>query len=583
VLVILVENLGFNTFSCNDSETDDVRSGLQTFCAESVRFTHAYTPSTLSQATVASLLSARYPQDHHVWNNGSSYLSPGFETVSEVGLHHGFRTSFFSGGPPVWRKAGINQGFEVFDESVQPSLRRLYRPELENIRLFLSWRDSEASHSPFLSFLFFPDLQFVDSPTINDLGEVRESSFHSQVEELDESLATLVKEMKQRKIWDSTTIILAGTNGYSPDSRAGELPASNLFSEITHIALLIKPARKNHESPFNWKVDPNVSLVDVGATIFDLIGSPIPSGKISQLPVISLKGLLRDQEPELHWNPERMVLSESGWTHWRQMGEERRFALRNGPLLFFYDQPEKVFNTLADNLEINPVPFFDPRFRQARTEFDSYFRELQYAQWTPPERRMIERANLGRELWRMHALKPEVLISLRLLSRKYPDDQQLRGWRAIWALRRESWSELKEIAAKPTQPIWQYIAERNQGKHPPLQIEDRCFAAFANMAKGGNPPSLRECGSPMLLDLFTAMDERQLPAAKQKAMDGFIRAYLPQLVQERVAQLNYVAGLTWDISIDQPGGPSLVDEILTLPENHKYKLMIQKRVQDASQ
>src|SRR4051812_44820860 len=61
ILVILVENLRFGSFSCGEGSESGRPQGLRAFCDEAVRFTHAYTPSVLSQATIASIITAKYP------------------------------------------------------------------------------------------------------------------------------------------------------------------------------------------------------------------------------------------------------------------------------------------------------------------------------------------------------------------------------------------------------------------------------------------------------------------------------------------------------------------------------------------
>src|ERR1700742_815194 len=50
VLVFVVESLGFSLVPCQSVEFETNPSGLRTLCEESVRFTHAFTPSVMSQA-----------------------------------------------------------------------------------------------------------------------------------------------------------------------------------------------------------------------------------------------------------------------------------------------------------------------------------------------------------------------------------------------------------------------------------------------------------------------------------------------------------------------------------------------------
>jgi len=97
VLVIAVEGLSFETVGCDAEEFE----GLKDFCEESVRFSHAYTPSDMSQASMASLLTGLYPFDHGVRHNGDNFLSARFRTLAEGALARHYRTLFVSGGPPI--------------------------------------------------------------------------------------------------------------------------------------------------------------------------------------------------------------------------------------------------------------------------------------------------------------------------------------------------------------------------------------------------------------------------------------------------------------------------------------------------
>ncbi|MEZ4872846.1 MAG: sulfatase-like hydrolase/transferase [Bdellovibrionales bacterium] len=210
VLVIAVDFLGFNDISCDPNIG---LNGFSDFCEESIRFTHAYTPSTMSNAALASIFTGKYPIEHKVWHNGNTSLSAKIETVPEVALKNKFHTSFISGGPPVWSKSGINQGFEYFNDNVDVELNHFYRPAMDNFKLFLNWLDSDSYKESFFSTIYLADLQFPDITTRNDANEERSRTRDSQLREIDESLSYLIKELKRRNRWNSTYVVLVGLNG----------------------------------------------------------------------------------------------------------------------------------------------------------------------------------------------------------------------------------------------------------------------------------------------------------------------------------------------------------------------------------
>lgn len=243
VLVIAVDTLPSDMITCLD-ETESTNSGFATLCAESVRFTHAYTTSLMSMAALSSVLTSQYPYEIKLTNNGSNFLSNETKTSAEIALDKGYRTSFYSGGAPIFRRSGFAQGFEVFDDNIPVSLTESYRPISSSLDLLAQWIEREAKSKPYFSFVFASDLQYPNIPTKNNLGELRATGLRGQVQELDESLFDLFTKLKKLNKWDSSYIVLVGLNGLSPLDRASELPGTNLYNENTQVSLLIKPPTK---------------------------------------------------------------------------------------------------------------------------------------------------------------------------------------------------------------------------------------------------------------------------------------------------------------------------------------------------
>lgn len=599
VLVIAVERLGFGAVTC--AGDDERQSGFEILCHEAVRFTHAYTPSTLSVPTLASVLTGRHPHEHLVRDNGATFLSARFDTVAESALRSGRRTAFFGGGPPVWRHSGLNQGFEVFDDGIS-SVDALYRPASEVVRLFLDWKDAEVGSKPSFAMLHFADPQFVDAPSVTDLGEVRPSIYRSQIEEVDETLGSLFKALRRSKAWDTTTIVVMGLAGHVTETRAGELLETNVNSERTRVSFFIKPASRGRASTLNWKVDPNVSLTDLGPTLFELLGessrarsagSSVDGGTRPQLtatPVpltISLIPVLSN--PDTQWMSDRIVMTESSWASWRGFAASGlsgfRFALRRGPLLYLHDGPGLLFNTLTDSLETTPVPVNDLRYQEMRAPFDTLTAELALVPWegTPPD--IADRLNWSRDLWRTGTMTPELLERMKSLMKRTAGDAhlqaQLHGWSALFALRERRWADLKEIARQAANPMWEYVAATNLEETARVP-DDPCFRLFADLGLGRSP-TVRECPNREALEMFYWIDESQPPARRQSAMENFFRIRADALTQQKVAVMNHSIGLTWGLPLSKPDGPRVADLILALPEMRRYRAQIDRRFSGKNQ
>lgn len=579
-LVIMVEQLGFHNISCSENPVDSQKinpwqglSGFQILCNEAVRFTHAFTPSTLSLSAAASILTAKYPHEHGLRNNGNQFLLASQHSVAEAAAYKNYRTSFFSGGPPFFRKSGLNQGFEFFDDNIQVSLHRFYRPAVENIKNFLNWHEQEGSKKSFFSTLYLADLQFEDVPTTNTLGEVREASFASQIESVDEALGTLFIEMKKKKIWETTNLVVVGLNGHgSEDSE--ELRPLNLYGEGSHVSLFMKPAGDSKKPIGNF--DMNVSLVDLGATLFDWIGEKTNEEAESQeqtLKALSLKEYLKAKPPSEESG--RMILSESAWSKWRKLGE-MRYAIRTGHFLIFNDKILHIFDSLAENTELHNLGAAGLGISSVQSA-RNYFMNNQLSNFEQLDPELKQKFVLAHDLWRGVKPSAELLLKLSKLSQKYPKDSQLLNWKAIWDLKMDRWKELKTSAKSAQNPIWAFVAARNLKEKAEIP-NDPCLNLIKEYSNANHKYNVRDCRAEEISELLSWLDESQALSMRQKSMENFMRLRADKLLFQRIAELNYFVGMNWDVSLAIPKEPLISDLILALPENRKYRQVVARRL-----
>lgn len=357
VLVIAIDQLSSQDLDCSRENKLEIKKegrsvvtqigGLEVLCQSAYRFSHAYTTSVLSAPALASLLTAQIPMAHGVHDNATA-LSPQVETSAEKAFQNKIDTSFFSGGAPVLRKTGLHQGFSLFDDSIKITSSILYRPLKQSILQFKA-RLKEIGRESFFSVFYVPDLRFTQQQTSNSLGELRNLSYESQLEELDTSLGELFAALKNDKKWESTHIILVGLNGRALPQRKTFSLSSNLHSENSQVALLWKPA--GTDLKLNTVINTPVSLVDVGATLFQWIDIKPLSSEIIEFPN---RTLMQVVESSPNTNDERWLITESGWAEWR-LGRPLQISLRKKNLLCLNEFNEieklKCFNTLTDKDE----------------------------------------------------------------------------------------------------------------------------------------------------------------------------------------------------------------------------------------
>jgi len=559
-LVIAVDSLGFESVHCNESEK---WQGFKTVCDEMIRFTHAYTPSVMATPALASLLTGRYPFEHGVWNNGPSFLSAKTKTAAEIALDNGYRTSFISGGPPIWKKSALDQGFESFDDNIFVDYGKYYRPAYENFRLFQDWVNSGAKEAPFFSFIFLSDLQFADIPTAGNDGYAREATYDGQLHAVDESLANLFRYIKAKNLWKNTWIFVVGLNGQTQEGRLKNSRGTDLFHENTNTALFVKPPQRGDEQ-FSWTIDSNVILPDIGRTIIELLNQTYNEDNNTLFKVTSLKDtLLENKDSKI----DRILLMESGWPQWRKLGRSL-FSLQKDNYLLLYENPPKLYNTLIDRNEVYPINV-NQASAQILTQTAQQLVSLLNSNENPPmDENIIEKFRLAHLFFRQKTLNGDVLYQIKQLAKKL-NDEEIYGWIARYYLEKQDWKNLLALASDKKQSDWAWIASKNQNL--PNVASNNCVGIFDNLQRLEtlkDPDTV--CNDPLVLSLIAWIQNRRKPDMVFYR-DAFIKSYRIFKTDLEIQRLNMENGYVWDVAKDKVARPQNIEMILSLGDLAKYK------------
>ncbi|WP_374077397.1 sulfatase-like hydrolase/transferase [Bdellovibrio bacteriovorus] len=571
VLIIAVDELTITDVTCSQEEVE--RSGFQLLCNESVRFTHAFSPSTLSVPALASLMTGLYPYQHKIRHNSGPGLAAELELVSEVALKQDYRTSFFSGGAPVFRRSGLNQGFELFDDNIIPGFTSLFRPFKKNSEAFMQWLKQDVDSESFLSVIYAPDLLFTTTETVTDLGETRNLSFESQIDELDESLYELFQSLKSSNRWDQTTVILVGLNGHTSNDRYRELSPLNLHGENTQVALFIKPSqKKKRDEAIHWKVDQNVSLVDVGRTLFELLGESIVDNGNPSFPTHSLLDVLKN--PNTSGADDRPMLIESGWAMWRKAGPLRTAGISNH-VLYINDEKPLLYNTLVDRFEVNPLPLLQESILPTTQRLQGLMHKNQFPSFPPLESEWLAKLSIPFARWMRVDQESLLLRDLKRLMASQPRSLDLLNWTAQIALNQKDWDTLKNLGTRNKVSVWQYVGERNLNSKNP-KTNDACFYLLSGVLE---TEQLKNCGDPLFLEFIDWVRAEERGLSKEAQRKRFERSFKNYMLDQQIQRTNIAAGLIWDTSRDNIFAPSRTELALSLPEFAKLRNQVYKSIQ----
>ncbi len=572
VLVIAVDDLVSTDVSCGKDASSGSRSGFQILCNEAVRFTHAFTTSTMSVPAMGSLLTATYPFQNGLRHNGQ-YLSTHYTTVAKQAVQKHYRTGFFSGGAPLIRKTGVNQGFEYFDDNVNFDLNTFFRPLSKSVQLFNQWHKQEVGNSPYFAVLYAPDLIFTNTETTSDLGEPRNLSYESQLDELDETLFNFFESLKAQSAWDNTVVILVGLNGHTNSDRPNEPTVLNLHGESTQIALFIKPAQKKRDEGITWKIDDNVSLADVGKTLFEIMNLQAPNTHLD-FPIESLASALRSPESKI--TEDRPILVESAWGSWKNLSNIRSAVIKNHTL-FINDEKTLVYNTLVDRLETNPLPASDSYLFSPHSVVDLLLKNG-FQKWNGISENETTKLNLNSSRWTKKEQNISLLNDLLHLYKKKSTDYELLNWVALLMLEQKDWEGLKSLGSKNNEPLWSYVAERNILGTTPTKSKTQEPCLNLLKEKIIDASMLKTCSDPVSVVFIEWQRSEALGLQKETQKKKFERLYKQHKIDLAVARINIGIGKVWDINHEIRFAPEKIDLVLALPEYQKIFTQIERSI-----
>ena len=354
----------------NSGTHDDALPTLAKLRDSSVGFVRARTPSPSSATSIVTMMSSLYYSQLYWTKNESKrwrgrVLAHQDESDRLPGLlgEHGVRTVHLLANRGFDNSSGLSRGFEILRKTKSYSspgdeLMTLMLDELSNLgegRLF-AYAHFLEPHEPY------------------DRAGKQGTPYERYLREIalvDRELARLLDFLETNDLADRTLIVLSADHGEAFGEHGLNYHASSLYDELLRVPLLFhSPALEPR------KIDANVSLVDLGPTVLDLMGLPTPGTFMGQ----SLVPFFRGQEVSLT----RPIAADSG----RRM----QSIILDGEIKVIVDlqcQTEEVYDLQADPGETNNLvddPRSDEQLQALRSFFDTHTLQRPGG-YTPPPRR----------------------------------------------------------------------------------------------------------------------------------------------------------------------------------------------------
>lgn len=457
-LIIAIDRLGADSISCSEYlEKGD--GGFYQLCDGFVHFKNAYTTSVQSPAALASIFTGQYPILHGL-RHPESMISFENKNLALSLEEQGYKTAFFSGGDPITSYQGLERGFQSFTD-----FNRLSQKPEEALSKQIEASLKFISETPnkFLLSLYIPALR-------------SENSFASSFEIIEQGLDRIFSKLKKEKKWHNTFIVVTGLQGALRQSYNTPWPVLSLKEKNIKVETFIKPATKPRDKEISNLITDNISLADVGLSLFEFffkstglnqenkklkkqLASTDFSGEQPEIK-FSKSSLLRyfkKTNPVSNLKNKRTLLVETAWSDWRY-GYAPLFLLVEDQYRVFLNKDLNIFNTLL-NKESN-------QFAEDQIDEDRWFSYIRVSAAMNSDgidqfkKEEIAKLALGYKIWGQKDYKyPEVLEDITdIIKKTKGSTNELWGWVARLAAEEQDCRTLYRAAIKAKKSSWSVAA-----------------------------------------------------------------------------------------------------------------------------
>ena len=322
VIVLLIDTLRASKLSIYNPKTRVKTPALDAFAAEGTIFERSQTPENWTKPAVASVLTSLHPATHNTKEDASK-LPRSALMLSEVYQKAGFETGSFIANGYVSNAFGFDQGWDHYTNYI----RERRNTNASNVfgeaaswieknkdKRFFAYIQTIDPHVPYDP----PDefLKIYDPEPYN--GQVRNRRTHlmldgvkknpkkysftkrdeERIEALhdgeisyhDEHFGRFLAKLRELGLEDDTVIVITSDHGEEFQEHGSWGHGHSVYQELLAVPLLF---RWPGVVPAGARVGPVVSTMDIGPTVLEATGVPIPK----EFEGHSLMGFMRGDWP----------------------------------------------------------------------------------------------------------------------------------------------------------------------------------------------------------------------------------------------------------------------------------------------
>jgi choline-sulfatase len=316
---------------------------LDALSKDGIRFTHAFTPSPITNTSHTTILTGLLPSSHGVTDFGIP-LAAAHATWAERLKKSGYKTAAFIGAVILDSKTlapGLDRGFDFYDNFPEHSAAksrwgRVERRGMDVVQHAETWLTQHRTGPNFV-WVHLYDPHDPYEPPAPYAETYKDRLYDGEVAYADSAFGHFISYLKRNGAYDNALIIAVGDHGEGLGEHHEDTHGIFLYDATIHVPLILKLPGK---APLKKVVDAQVRTTDILPTALEIVGTPT-----EQLDGESLKPLWTGTT-----TADRTATGETDYP--LRFGWAPLKSVREGGFKFIDAPRPELYNLLADPREL---------------------------------------------------------------------------------------------------------------------------------------------------------------------------------------------------------------------------------------
>ena len=249
VFLITIDTLRADHLGCYGYEKIKTPN-LDQLAQEGAKFENAIVQVPLTLPSHASILTGTYPFFHGIKDNAGYFLHDSMTTIAEVFQHYGYKTGAAIGAFVLDSKWGLDQGFELYDDQLDPQDETKINLDIAErrgdrvLKSALKWLEQHKNEKLFFWLhLYDPHTPYTPPQPFDSL--YAERPYDGEIAFTDQLIGTFTSWLYDNHILEKSLLVIIGDHGEGLGDHQESTHGYFVYDSTLRVPLIIRfPGKK---------------------------------------------------------------------------------------------------------------------------------------------------------------------------------------------------------------------------------------------------------------------------------------------------------------------------------------------------